>query len=297
MKTVTLKQGSPEWLEWRRAGIGGSDAPVVLGNSPYRTPRDLYFEKIGKPLPSEDGGKEYIFALGHQVEGLIRKQFQELTQVEMNPACLVHEKFDYVRASLDGFDPRLGVLEAKLVGKAVLEEARDGKIPDHHFAQLQHQMEVSGADLGQWFGHDGKKNGVLVEVRMDGEYIKRLLDLEHEFWERVKSGQEPPLSPRDYLFTEDPLLKELRDAKEHAENAQAYYDTLKQRAIEKHQHDRIAGQGVKIYKTIREGALSLKNVPEIKKILDLLDAEYLKQFRSKPVESWTVRLDQKKEAS
>ena len=32
-----------EWLEWRRKGIGGSDAAAVLGISPFRTAVDLYF--------------------------------------------------------------------------------------------------------------------------------------------------------------------------------------------------------------------------------------------------------------
>ena len=32
-----------EWLEYRRLGIGGSDAAAVLGISPFRTARDLYY--------------------------------------------------------------------------------------------------------------------------------------------------------------------------------------------------------------------------------------------------------------
>ena len=32
-----------EWLEWRRKGIGGSDAAAVLGISPFRTAVDLYY--------------------------------------------------------------------------------------------------------------------------------------------------------------------------------------------------------------------------------------------------------------
>lgn len=31
-----------QWLEYRRKGIGGSDAAAVLGISPFRTGRDLY---------------------------------------------------------------------------------------------------------------------------------------------------------------------------------------------------------------------------------------------------------------
>ena len=34
-----------QWLEYRRKGIGGSDAAAVLGISPFRTGRDLYYDK------------------------------------------------------------------------------------------------------------------------------------------------------------------------------------------------------------------------------------------------------------
>ena len=37
-----------EWLKWRRKGIGGSDAGAVLGISPYKTARDVYYEKLGR---------------------------------------------------------------------------------------------------------------------------------------------------------------------------------------------------------------------------------------------------------
>ena len=37
----------PEWLEYRRKGLGGSDAAAVLNISPFRTARDLYYDKLG----------------------------------------------------------------------------------------------------------------------------------------------------------------------------------------------------------------------------------------------------------
>ena len=32
------------WLEYRRRGIGGSDAAAILGVSPFATARDLYYD-------------------------------------------------------------------------------------------------------------------------------------------------------------------------------------------------------------------------------------------------------------
>lgn len=39
-----------QWLEYRRKGIGGSDAAAVLGISPFRTGRDLYYDKLNSPV-------------------------------------------------------------------------------------------------------------------------------------------------------------------------------------------------------------------------------------------------------
>ncbi len=35
-----------EWLDWRRRGIGGSDVSAIIGISPFRTERDIYYDKL-----------------------------------------------------------------------------------------------------------------------------------------------------------------------------------------------------------------------------------------------------------
>ena len=35
-----------EWLSARRTGIGGSDIAAILGLSPWRTPLDVYRDKV-----------------------------------------------------------------------------------------------------------------------------------------------------------------------------------------------------------------------------------------------------------
>lgn len=41
-----LAQGTPEWLDWRRDKIGGSDVAAILGWSPYSTARDVWASKL-----------------------------------------------------------------------------------------------------------------------------------------------------------------------------------------------------------------------------------------------------------
>ena len=291
MKIVNLIQNTPEWLEWRKLGLGGSDAPIVYGNSPYRTPLQLAREKRGLPSLTEESDKSFIFEQGHRAETMMRKQFQDLVGVEMKKVCGEHDQFSHIRASLDGLDPSKGMLEAKLVGKEVIARARLGEIPDHHMTQMQHQFAVTGADIGQWFGHDGAKDGVLVEVRPNARYIKRLLEMEHAFWEQLMRGEMPALTDRDYLVPDDQaLLTELREAKEHAENAKAAFEALKEQAIAKYGHPKIAGGGLKLVRSERAGSINYKALPKVAR----LSQAYLDRFRGKGSVSWTVTVDKVK---
>lgn len=297
MKVVKdLAQGSSAWHTFRLQGLGGSDAPAVLGVSPYKTPYQLAREKCGLKNEQDEQDNEFIFAKGHATEKLIRKEFQELMKVDMNPICVISDKYDFIQASLDGFDPKHGVLEAKLVGKEVLKTALEkGEIPVHHFAQLQHQLFVTGADVGQWFGHNGKDQGALIEVKADKEYTNSLVDKEITFWDLVRTRNLPPLSDLDYLIPEDEkLLLELREAKELAENASLAYEAMKSRVLETYKHPKISGAGLIIYRTIRDGSVAVKDIPEVQEVLMKLEKDYLDKFKGKGSTSFTVKFKKEK---
>ena len=48
-----------DWLEYRRQGIGGSDAASILGVSPFKTARDLYYDKL-KIVTYEDPEENWV---------------------------------------------------------------------------------------------------------------------------------------------------------------------------------------------------------------------------------------------
>lgn len=54
-----------QWLSWRRKGIGGSDVAVALIPPPYRTARDLYYDKIGVVMSDDGPDKSITFQIGH----------------------------------------------------------------------------------------------------------------------------------------------------------------------------------------------------------------------------------------
>ena len=44
-----------DWLEYRRLGIGGSDASVVCGINRYKSPVELWLDKTSQLPPQEAG--------------------------------------------------------------------------------------------------------------------------------------------------------------------------------------------------------------------------------------------------
>lgn len=296
MKTVELIQGTPEWLSWRLSHLGGSEAAAVRGECPYKTPRQLMAEKLGMPIEIEDDpAKEYIFAKGHQVEGMIRKDFSELIEEEIVPVCIESEAFPIAGASLDGIGKRAGILEAKLVGAAVLERANaSGEIPRHHWIQIQHQFLASDLEIDRahWFGHNGKRTGsrgVLVPVSPDRVFIESLRESEARFWEMLERKEMPPLTDRDYLVPEDDadriLFEQLLALKRQRDEIDERFNALKEAVAKKFKHPRLAWRGMQMIRVERSGSINYAKIPEIQ----ALKPDYLEQFRGKGSVSWTLR--------
>lgn len=79
-----------EWLEYRRTGIGGSDAAVVCGISRYNSPVELWMEKTGQ-LPAQETGEAAYW--GNLLETLVREEFTKRTGIPVTkPSALLPER-------------------------------------------------------------------------------------------------------------------------------------------------------------------------------------------------------------
>ena len=65
-----------EWLAERRTGLGSSDAPIIAGVSRWKTPFQLWAEKVGLPTVEPDG--EWL-EWGLRLEPLIAEKYAEET--------------------------------------------------------------------------------------------------------------------------------------------------------------------------------------------------------------------------
>ena len=67
-----------EWLKYRRLGIGGSDSAAILGISPFRTARDLYYDKLNI-VTADDEGNWVAMEMGNLLEPLVARIFAKKT--------------------------------------------------------------------------------------------------------------------------------------------------------------------------------------------------------------------------
>ena len=184
-----------DWLEYRKAGIGGSDAAVVCGISRYKSPVELWMEKT-KQMPAQEAGEAAYW--GTQLEGLVRAEFTKRTgiEVEHRMELLRSDEHPFMQANLDGtcVHPELGpcIFEAKTASAFKTGEWEDG-IPDEYFLQVQHYMAVTGYGGCYIAALIGGNTFRWKFVPRDEELIAMLVQLEADFWQHVQSETPPPL--------------------------------------------------------------------------------------------------------
>ena len=85
-----------EWLAYRRQGIGGSDAAAIMGISPFRTARDIYYDKLNLVTVDEYEGNWVALRIGHLLEDLVAEIFTKMAEYGIEPKRmrLVHPYVD-----------------------------------------------------------------------------------------------------------------------------------------------------------------------------------------------------------
>jgi len=189
-----------EWLAYRNLGIGGSDASVVCGINKWKSPIELYMEKLGMLPPSDAGEAAYW---GNRLEGLVREEFTLRTGIEVTPIQLMYqsEEHPFMIANIDGIceHPVYGdvIFEAKTSSAYRSGEWEGDKIPDEYVLQVMHYMAVTGFEGAYIAVLLGGNNFKWQFVERDEELISMLIQLEAEFWDGVNNNIPPELDGSD----------------------------------------------------------------------------------------------------
>lgn len=279
-----MQQNSAEWLQMRKTKIGASDAPIIMGDSPWTTPLELWERKLDL---APEQAMNPAMRRGHEMEEQLLADYNFMTGLNASPSIAFHEEHDWMMASLDGLAADGSVhVEIKTANADDHQTARRGEVPDKYMAQLQHQLYVVGRDIGHYFSHHLGDN-ILVEVKRDEEYISRLLKAEQAFLGCLRSFTPPPMTDRDYVPVSDPktqgLMMELASLQPELKVLQAreaeLRKQLKARTDRSCRHQRVFWR-----KTVTKGAVDYAAIPELNDV----DIEH---YRKDPVERWTLRIE------
>jgi len=280
-----VKQNTPEWLEMRKKMVGASDAPIIMQVSPYGTPYQLWEQKLDLAPPKED---TFAMREGRRKEDPARLELEKMTGLFFLPQVKFHRQFPWMMASLDCIDP-----EGKYIAEIKCPKEEDhaialaGQVPDKYFPQVQHQLEVCELEMGYYFSFY-KTAGVIVKVYRDDHYIKKMLEKEKEFWDRLQEFTPPPMTEKDYeqktdekwLYTCEELLKireQLKEIEVLEKREKQLEDELK---ILSNKRNCIGG-GVKLTRFIRKGNVDYSCIPELKNV-------ELESYRKPPIEAYRI---------
>lgn len=189
------------WLAERRTGLGSSDAPIIAGVSSWKSPFQLWGEKVGLPTEELDG--EWL-EWGIRLEPVIAEKYAEETGrrlVDPEPfTVLRHPERPWCLATIDRYvadaGQPLGVLELKTAASWKADEWAD-EPPVAYQVQLQHQLAVTGASWGSLAVLIGGQRFRWCDLPRNDRFIAILLEREAAFWRRVETGDPPPVDGRE----------------------------------------------------------------------------------------------------
>lgn len=200
--TDTSKLTRPEWLEYRRKGLGGSDAAAVLGISPFRTARDLYYDKLGI-VTADDQENWVALEVGTLLEPLVARIFAKKTglKVYQRKSMFQHPSYPWMLADLDYLvelpDGTTAILEIKTTsynGRDKWWYNGEEIVPVYYEVQGRHYMAVMNLDRVYYcclYGNS-EDDCLIRHIDRDMAYESELIALEQDYWENYVLTRTPP---------------------------------------------------------------------------------------------------------
>ncbi|PHE19215.1 hypothetical protein COF59_08275 [Bacillus pseudomycoides] len=191
---ITTKDMTHEqWLEARKAGIGGSDAAAIAGLNKWSSPIGVYYDKTNE-IPKEQLPNEAAY-FGNVLEEIVAVEFSRRTELKVRKcnAILQHPEYPWMLANVDRLivGEELG-LECKTASEYLKKEWDGDEIPASYLIQCQHYMAVTGYKAWWIAVLIGGNKFLYKKIDRDEEVIQYLIDIEKDFWLNHIEKQIPP---------------------------------------------------------------------------------------------------------
>lgn len=183
------------FLQGRRAGIGSSDAPMLLGISPWGGPWRVFESKVTPPPPEDTENEPARW--GRMLEDLVARDWAKSTghKILRRRRQFTSTRWPWAIANPDRWvvgEPAL--VEVKVVFHRAADWGDDpSEAPPHVQVQCQHQMAVTGT---RWvyipvlFAQRPEARDYLV--KRNDQLITDLMEVEEDFWTNHVLTDTPP---------------------------------------------------------------------------------------------------------
>jgi len=286
-----IEQGTDDWLKLRKGKITASKIAVIMGLSPYQTPKMLWEEELGF--------REAQKASSHMQRGLdieddAREYFKQQTGVEVSPAVIFRKGHPKFMASLDGLSAdELTMVEIKNNNMSYHDMAKKGLIVEFHQCQMQWQMYVSGDEIekSNYLSYRNADDAVIVPLSRDEGYIQKQVEAGLQFLKYIEDLEEPPLMEADYedVSKNSALQQAVNEYREYNALIKHYTElseSAKKRIISESKDRNVRGLDWKMTKYEQKGRV---NYDELLKDLDVKDDD-LTAYRKESKTSYRITL-------
>jgi putative phage-type endonuclease len=201
LRSVALSSRE-SWLQHRRGGIGGSDSPVVMGASRWKSRYALWAEKTG--LVDISTEETEFQKWGRIMEGPIAEEYERLTGRKVKRlgdyTVTQHAKIPFMICTFDGIvqaDGWEGPLSIKTAAPWKAAEWDNAEAPIEYEVQLQHEMAVGGFDRGSFAILIWGKGVQWFDTVRNRNFVDALETECTDFWRRVLEGDAPAVDGSD----------------------------------------------------------------------------------------------------
>lgn len=190
----TKNMSREEWLERRREGIGGSDAPAIMEATKWGSPLSVYADKLGL-VPDRDMTE--AMRQGVDFEDAVARRFSGDAGVKVRRCHRMyrHPEHRFMLANIDrqvlggsGFEG----LECKTTSLFNPADFAGGEIPPEYYWQCMHYMAVTGAKKWHLAVLVLSKAFHRFEIPRDDAAIEKLIARERDFWHNHVLAGVPP---------------------------------------------------------------------------------------------------------
>ena len=189
----------------RSTYLGGSDVAAILGISPWRTPLDVYLDKIQPRKEETDPGRLKVLNRGKRMEPYVIDLLAEETGLEIirRGERYLDPDLDFIAAEIDAEAATGENIEIKTVSPFKAREwgeEQSDEILLHYAAQAMHGMMVTSREVcvfGVLIGGDDFR---VYRIERDDVTIDAIRQKEIEFWSRIQARQAPEPSTVSDVF-------------------------------------------------------------------------------------------------